>query len=405
MRDRELYQQILGINPPWFVERVELDEEQREVRVHLEHRGPVHCPCCQGEGVRYGSRERKWRHLDTCQYQTLLIAEIPRVKCDEHKTQQVQVPWAEPGSRFTALFERLAISWLKEASISAVSRELRLSWDEVDGIEQRAVRRGLQRREAAMPQQLGIDETSFQKRHEYVTVLHDIERGVVLDVFNDRTQETLENGLKSLGDVALRGIKAVAMDMWRPYIKAVQSVLPESESKIAFDKFHVAKHLGDAVNSVRRQEHKRLSSEGDETLKGTKYLWLKGILDSEQEERLETLKEVAVKTGRAWTLRHFAMDIWRYKKKSWAEKALKIWHGWAMRSRLEPIKKVARMIKKHRQGILNAIVLRVTNAKAEATNSQIQKIKRRACGFRSRSRFRTAILFHLGGLDLYPKTA
>ena len=404
MRDRELYKQILGLRAPWSVETVELDHKKQEVRLHVLHEGPVYCPSCGKESVRYGSRERKWRHLDTCQYQTILVANIPRVKCSEHNVQQVAVPWAEPGSRFTALFERLAICWLKEASISAVAEQLRLSWDEVDTIQERAVKRGLERREALTPKKLGIDETSFQKRHEYVTVVHDIERGTVLDVFNDRTQETLENGLKGLGETALQGIEAIALDMWQPYINAVQATIPNAAEKIAFDKFHVAKHLGDAVNKVRRDEHKRLSRQGDETLKGTKYLWLKSTLEPEEEEYLENLKEVSVTTARAWSIRHFAMNIWDYQKRGCAENAWNSWYDWAMRSRLEPVKKVARMIKKHQDGIINAIVLKVTNAKAEATNGQIQKIKRRACGFRNRARFRTAILFHLGGLDLYPRT-
>jgi transposase len=105
------------------------------------------------------------------------------------------VPWAEPGSWFTALFERLVIDWLHEANIKAVAEQLHLSWDEVDGIMQRAVHRGLARREKQAPEKLGIDETSFQKRHEYVTIINDQERGVVLDVLDDRKQESLESGL------------------------------------------------------------------------------------------------------------------------------------------------------------------------------------------------------------------
>lgn len=404
MEDQELYQQILGLKSPWEVERVELDHSKGEIRVHVAHEGGcAECPECGEAGSWYGARERRWRHLDTCQYTTILIAQVPRVKCSEHGVHQVGVAWSEPGSRFTALFECMAINWLKEASVSAVSEQLGLSWEEVDGIQQRAVKRGLGRREIEQPKRLGIDETSFQKRHEYVTVIHDLDRKIVLDVLNDRTQKTLEQGLLNLGEDTLKGVEAVAMDMWKPFINAVKEVVPEGERKIAFDKFHVAKHLGDAVNTVRRQEHKMLSEEGDDTLKGSRFIWLREGLDKDEQRRLDSLKEVAIRTARAWSIRHFAMNIWYYNSRRWAKKAWGQWYGWAMRSRLEPIKKVARMIKTHLEGIINAIVLKVTNAQAEATNASIQMIKRRARGFRNRERFRTVILFNLGGLDLYPK--
>lgn len=139
MQDRELYATILGIHPPWRVERVDARSKEGEVEVFLEHDGSaLCCPTCQVASPRYDARRRSWRHLDTCQYRTVLTADVPRVSCKEHGIHQVSVPWAEPGGRFTALFERLAIDWLTEASITAVARRLRVSWDELDGIMHRA---------------------------------------------------------------------------------------------------------------------------------------------------------------------------------------------------------------------------------------------------------------------------
>jgi len=166
MRDKELYRKILGIEEPWTVKDVELDREKGEVRVELAHRAGegLRCPECGTLSPGYDARARRWRHLDTCQFRTILMAQVPRVSCPEHGVRQVSVPWGEPGSRFTALFEALVIDWLKEASLSAVARQLGLGWTETSGIMSRAVRRGLSRREPKLPTHTGVDEVSFQRR-------------------------------------------------------------------------------------------------------------------------------------------------------------------------------------------------------------------------------------------------
>jgi transposase len=405
MRDRDLYARILNLQAPWTVADVELDLKGEEVRVRLEAgTADLRCPQCDRVAGRYDSRERRWRHLDTCQLRTVLVADVPRVKCEEHGVHQVKVPWADPGSGFTALFEALTIDWLKEASIKAVAERLKLSWDEADGIQGRAVARGLARRERVVPTKLGLDETSFQKRHEYVTVLTDRATGNVVHVADDRRQATLEAFLDTLTVEERALIESVAMDMWGPYIAAVKAKVPGAERKIAFDKFHVASHLGDGVNDVRKQEHRALLAEGDTTLTRTKHLWLQnpGNMKAERWEAFTSLRESALKTARAWALKETAMGLWRYRSLAWAKKAWKKWLGWALRSRLEPMRKKARMIREHLWGILNAVVTGTTNALAESVNAKIQWIKRMACGFRNRERFRNAIYFHCGGLNLYP---
>jgi len=175
MRDKELYRRILGIEAPWEVSEIELDIKAGEVKVHVEPRpgAKQRCPQCGVSCPGYDKRRRQWRHLDTCQLKTLLVAELPRVQCVEHGVVSVRVPWAEPGSGFTALYEALVIDWLKEASIQAVSRQLSLSWNAIDGIMQRAVKRGLARRQVESPKHIGVDEISFRKRHDYITVVAD----------------------------------------------------------------------------------------------------------------------------------------------------------------------------------------------------------------------------------------
>jgi transposase len=188
-------------------------------------------------------------------------------------------------------------------------------------------------------------------------------------------------------------------------IQATRRHVPDAENKIAFDRFHVAGTLGKAVDLVRREEHRELLQEGDLRLTGTKYQWLRsddGNSDERWRQRFAALKTSTLRTARAWAIKQAAAGLWRYTVRGWAVKAWNRWLGWAQRSRLKPVLNAARTIRRHLWGILNAVVLDTTNAKSESTNAAIQRIKRMACGFRNRERFRNAIYFHLGGLDLYP---
>lgn len=407
MQDRDLYARILGLVDPWEVRDVKLDLKGGEVRVTVAAK--VHatfaCPECGKACPGYDTRQRSWRHLDTCQFKTILVADVARVNCAEHGVKQIHVPWAEPGSGFTALMEAIVIDWLRSlASIKAVAKQLRLSWDEVDGIMGRAVARGLLRKKRVAVRRLGVDETSFQRRHEYVTIVTDLDESVVLHVADSRKRESLDAFFRDLSPNQLAAIEVIAMDMWGPYISSATAHVPDADRKIAFDKFHVASHLGEAVDRVRRGEHRALLQSGDDSMKGSRYLWLTNPdnLDAAKTAALEVLHKMNLKTGRAWTLKETAMCIWRFVRRARAKAEWRAWIAKAMRSRLEPVKKVARMIREYLWGIVNAMALRTTNAGSESVNAKVQRVKRAACGFRSRDRFRNAILFHLGGLDLYP---
>ena len=144
MEDRELYRRILGMESPWRVASVDLQLTPKEVHICLDHEDLPSWPCaeCSAPSKLYDHQpERQWRHLDTCQYRTILHAAPPRSHCPTHGVRVVKLPWAEPSSRFTALFEALAIAWLKAASQKAVAAQLGLSWDEIHGVMERAVQR------------------------------------------------------------------------------------------------------------------------------------------------------------------------------------------------------------------------------------------------------------------------
>jgi len=240
-----------------------------------------------------------------------------------------------------------------------------------------------------------------------VTVVSDLETGHVLYVANERTSESLGGFWDFLGAARCASLQAIAMDMAPPYIRSTLARVPGARGKICFDRFHIAKMLNDAVNTVRKQEHKELRAEGDMLLAGTKYVWTQNPENMPPPRRalFEELKAASLKVGRAWTIKETARGLWSYVSRGWAIKAWKRWIAWALRSRLEPIAHVAKTIREQLWGIVNAIVLRVTNARAESLNARIQWIKNQACGYRNRERFRDAIFFHLGGLDLHPRPA
>ena len=251
MQDRELYRQILGVESPWKVERVELRRADGEVHVFLEHDEQVRwcCPECSVEYALHDHQsERRWRHLDTCQYQTILHARPPRSDCPEHGPRVVKLPWAEASSRFTALFEGLAISWLKEASQQGVAELLGLSWDEIHGILERAVRRGLARRSAEPIPHLGVDEKSFRKRHRYLTVVNDLNRSRVLFVAEGRRKASLDGFWETLSEEQLAAVEAIAMDMWGPVCRLGPRALTRSGPK---DRLRQISHRGASLEGRR----------------------------------------------------------------------------------------------------------------------------------------------------------
>lgn len=407
MQDTALYQYLLGLQSPWTVSRVNLDANRQCVDVWAEHPEEATwvCPHCAKTLPLYDhAEERTWRHLDSCQFQTHLHARIPRVACREHGVVQVTVPWAEPRSRFTLLFERLAIDVLRQCDVSGATRILGISWDEAWGVMQRAVTRGRARKQTRMVRRIGVDEKAAAKGHRYLTLVCDLDEGTVEHIAEDRTQESLNGYYAGLTQEQLDGIEAVALDRWEPYLQATRTKVPKAAEKIVFDRFHVMGHIGKAVDTVRKQEHRDLMASGDETLKGSKYLWLynRENVPERRRDEFAALMRQELKVGRAWALKEALRRLWHYVDPASGRKFWKRWYFWATHSRLEPMRKAAETIRRHIDNILTYYQHPVTTAMSEGLNSQIQKIKSMACGFRNINNFKTAIYFHCGGLDLYP---
>ncbi len=332
MDGTEIYTGILGVRPPWRVVSAETNLVDEVVLVRVEAPSEVSfgCPRCGKKSPRHDHRKRRWQHLPTCQFRTILEVDVPRVSCPKHGVLQVPVPWAEANSSFTAMMEALVIAWLKEANISAVARLMNLSWSQVDGIMQRAVARGMARRKELAPIKIGVDETSFQKRHEYVTVVNDLDSGHVIHVADGHGKSALDCFYQQFTRETRKRIQVVAMDMWKPYIFSTAAYVPDAADKIAFDRFHIVKHLSDAVDRVRKTENRKLAKAGDDRLKGSRYLWLRklGSMAATQRLRFEELKQASLETSKAWALKETAVKIWGYKVRGWAKRAWMKWFAW-----------------------------------------------------------------------------
>jgi transposase len=401
----EHYRLLLGLDAAWEVSDVSLSLEEKRVEISLRHRGGrVTCPECGVEcSIADHAPERTWRHLDTMQFETRLCARVPRANCQTCGVKTTEVPWAGKHSRFTLMFEAFAIQVIQACgNVKNAATLLGLDWDSVHRIMQRAVERGLARRELESLDYLGIDEKSFRRGHSYVTLLVDLTGRRVLDVVEDRTEEAANQLWEVLSGEQKERVQAVAVDMWPAFTNSIETNAQKAE--IVHDRFHIAKHLNEAVDQVRRQEHKALKQKGDDRLTGSKPLWLFNPenLSEDRWIEFETLKDQELKTSRAWAIKEQFRWLWEYRYAASARKFFASWYGWATRSRLKPIIKVAKMLKRHLENILSYFRHRITNAMSEGFNSRIQSIKSHARGFRAFENFRMRILFYCGKLNLLP---
>ena len=264
MKDTVLYEQLLGLKSPWSVKSVELSlTEQRVVVEVVLKRGQLwvdptdHTKRAHINGFRY----RQWRHLDTCQFETLIKARVPQLKYSNGTVEELTVPWAERYSRVTLLMEGFVIKLLQVCpTTKGVCKFTRLSWSTVNAIMVSAVERGMLRRSDDSVPYLGIDEKSSERGHTYISVLTDIERSRVLDVVPERKLAAAKKLIETLSPAQRLTVDAVAMDMWPAFMSATRACLPQAD--IVHDRFHIAKYLGNAVDAVRKKEHDRLSKVG-----------------------------------------------------------------------------------------------------------------------------------------------
>ena len=408
MKDIELYRQLLGVEAPWTVDQVSLNIEEIAVYVYLTEAPDTtwRCPTCGEPATLYDHREQRiWRHLDSCQFQTYLVAAAPRVRCKTHGVLTVDLPWSEPHSRFTILFERFAIDVLRATQVQAkTALLLGLTPSQVHDLMERAVIRGFKRRdEGEVVEHLTLDEKSFQHGHQYMTVLGDAIAGRVLDVCETRTKDATSKLLiETLTEEQRCNVRSITMDMWEAFMNASKKILTQAD--IIHDRFHTAQYLNAAVDKTRRTEHKTLLQQDCSTLKNSKYLWLKGPdhFTDIQRERFADLRDQDLATAKVWSFKETFRSFFTCKTIEEGCLFFTQWYEGAITLGNTHLTKVADMLNRHLPGLLAYLRHRRTNAMAEGLNSRIQHIKACAHGFRRFASYRIAILFFLGKLELYP---
>ena len=355
------------------------------VTVRLRRSRRVCSRCGQLGGHIHGRRVKRWRHLDLGANRCVVECELRRLWCRDCGAQFEAVPWARAGSRYTRDFEDV-VAWLaQQMAKTPIAGLLRIAWDTVGRIVERVVADHLDQTRLEGLVAIGVDEISYRRGQRYLTSVVDHKAGAIVWCAPGRNAQTLQGFFELLGD-RKHTIKAVSIDMSGGYQQAIRQSIPHAE--ICFDPFHVVRLAQRAVDQVRRDEwnaHDRSHTPAGRWVKGTRWSLLKSP-EKQTIDQLAKLGEVQQANRplyRAFRLKEELRLLYRLEDPTLAPAHLDAWLTWASRSRLEPFVKLARTIRRHRDGILNAIRLGLNNGRLEGLNSRIRLISHRSFGFHS----------------------
>ena len=400
MRDIDLFQLALGLVPPWMVADAKFDADKKRLDIEIDFKtgGRFACPeCGKADCPVHDTVKKTWRHLIFFQHPAFLHARIPRIDCPDHGVRLVAVPWARPGSGFTLLFEAFVMTLVKGMPVAAAARLVGEHDTRLWRVIQHYVEYAVARMDLADLRRVAIDETAAKRGHNYISLFVDIDSRKVVYATEGKDADTVARFADHVDDhnSDASRIKEVCIDMSAAYVKGVEYNLTEAE--ITFDKFHAVKLVNDAVDQVRRAE----SRERPE-LKHSRYLWLKNErhLSVEQLTTLAELTRMHLKTARAYRLRLAFQEMYDAPSLDWGELIFDRWYGWAIRSRLEPMKKAARTLKQHRDGVLRWFDSKIANGLIEAINSLVQAAKAKARGYRSLRNLIAITYLIAGKIDL-----
>lgn len=376
------------------VTQVEETEECMLVQIDRLGKRLLRCGVCRRRcrEVHDIRRAREWRDLSMRKLPLILRYRPRRVECPRCGVRVEEFPWAEPWARVTTALSNAVAVLARELNWQSTAREYGLNWKSVATIVKRAVQYGLKHRARPPVHVIGIDEVSRRKGQVYLTVVYDLERRVLLWVGDDRTEEAVRPFFtEELGKRRCHTLRVVCMDMWAAYANLVREHAPNAQ--LLFDRFHIVRHLNEAVDAVRRQLWRQLVSKERVAVKGTRWLLLKNPwnLTNDQKERLSTLVRWNTPLVRAWYLKEAFQLFWAYKQPKRAEEYLTKWMRSAVRSRLEPFKKFVHMLRSHLDGVLAWTKARVSNGAVEGMNNKIKSISHRSFGFRTAEYFIAAI--------------
>ena len=401
MQMNELFRVALGLAEPWVVSKIEFSADQHQLDLWLDFPagGRFSCPQCGESCGVYDTTERTWRHLNFFEHKTLLHARQPRIDCPDHGVKTVAVPWARPGVGFTLLMEAFILALVQNGMTpKQVSRLIDEHDTRIWRVLEHYVQEARAEEDFSQVRAVGVDETSRSRGQNYITVFMDLDpdNSRVLFATEGKDAATVAEFKK---DLAAHGgqaeqIEEACLDRSPAFIRGLKDQFPGAE--LTFDNFHLMQLLGDGVDEVRRQEQRTHPE-----LKGSRYVWLKNDWNRTEEQAriFNTLRSSKLATVRATHLRGTFQDLFACASVAEAEPLLKRWYFWATHSRIPPMIKAAKTIKKHWDGVLRWFTSRLSNGILEAINGLIQSAKAKARGFRNSGYLITMVYLIAGKLD------
>ena len=396
----KLFETALGISSPWYINGTDFDVAKKRLTISVDFIAGSRFAVPGEEGVHpaHDTVTKRYRHLNFFQHECHLEVRVPRVRLPDGGIRQVEPDWAGRLAGFTLLFEALIMLMCREMTFTAVSRLVGLSWHQVTAICKRYVDLGLEQADFSEVKRLAADETSKARGHDYITLVADADERRVLFVTEGKDAATIKEFAE---DFSVHGgdpeaIESISIDMSKAFIKGVTDHLPNAQ--ITFDKFHVIAHANEAVEATRRIEQK-----SDPSLKGLRWKLLKDRDSLSPEARADLdafVSQVATKrTARAWLYKEQLREILERKQVNVVRGMLTQWATNVIRSKVEPMKVVAKMIRSHLDGIVAWTQTRQTNGFLEAINGLFQASKRKARGYGNFSTIRTVVFLLAGKLD------
>lgn len=381
----------------------------QSIRIRLQaHRGMRgRCSQCQQPAPGYDRLpERQWLHVPLWGIVTCFHYAPRRVRCREHGVVVEQIPWSEGKRPITGAMMGFLARWARRLSWRETAQVFQTSWEAVYRSVEWFVQWGLEHRVLGGVGAIGVDEIHWgrgKRADNFLTVLYQIDAGCrrLLWVGKRRSQASLRRGLKVLGPEVVQGLRFVCSDMWKPYLQVIARQV--GHALHVLDRFHITRHLNQAVDQVRRGESSRLRAAGQaERLQHTRWALLRrgSRVRGRARQKLNALLRSKLATARAWELKETFFHFWTYQSPNWAQVFLDYWCIRALRSRLEPMKKVARMLRFHEELILNWFRAKgeISAGTVEGLNNKIRVVTRRSYGFRTYEAMEIALYHTLGRL-------
>lgn len=400
-----LFEQALNINTPWFISNIEFDADKKRMDIEIDfEKGAtfrVDEDGVTGDFKVYDTTKRTWRHLNFFEYECYLHARVPRVKTKDGKTRTIKTPWQGKVNGFTLQLEAMLLPLCHCMAVEQVAKFTKINGNRIWGMLDKYVQEAFAQRDLDDIEVLGIDETSFRRRHDYITVFMDMLKKQTVFVSEGRNSDTISEfrEVLELKNGNPKQIKEISMDMSKSFIKGVEYNFPEAS--ITFDRFHIMRMLNYALNEVKIEDSKT-----NKILKGTKYIFMKNSenLNPKEKNKLEeiTMANAGLNITKAYHYKEIFREIYKAESAEEFETLLKIWTNSVMHTNLKPLKKVVKTIRNHWDGIVNWAKTRINNGLLEGINSIIQSMKSRARGYSNPKYYITMVYLVTGKFDFRP---